>query len=707
MFIKNALLFSLIVLPVVLLFSCKAKPVETSPVETKITGRVSEKTSNNPIVGSIVSTQPSTSSVTTDVNGNYTIINVVTGQYVVTASKEGYKQSSTSISIKEGQTSSADMQLEQLTPALTVSAAQLNFGTTQTIINFTITNSTSFGSLQWSIENDANWISLSNTFGTITSGVQQITVIINRTGLDYGNYNSILAINSNGGNKDLIVTMTVQNPNAPQLTVNPLILDFGETINNLKFAITNTGTGKLTWNVSSTQQWISITPQTDSTKLETDSVSVQINRSGLTPGNYAGQITIASNAGNQIVNVQLSIQSPPTLSVSTNQLDFGSTLTNLTFAVSNTGGGILNWSIVSNQTWLTVNPINGSGSFTINVYLNRSGISSGNYSGMLTVSSNGGNASVNVNMSVASATNPTAVILNALTNITTSSVELDWAQNSDSDFKQYEIHKSTTAGFTPSTSTLVQTITTKNTINVTVSGLTAGTTYYFKIRVVNTNNLFSDSNERNATTNSANIGPYVTDANTIGLWHFDEISGNTVADVSANGNNGVSTGTTIVSGKYGKGRQFTASTGDKISLGSNSSLIPSVMTITVEFWLYFINEPSPGGSVVEFDAGSNYWFDYIGNKNLSWNIKGLGKGPDDWQDNGIPLNTWTHIAGTYDGDTLKLFYNGILKGKRYAKNTSWDNSLGKELLIRGNFDYVIDEFRISKVVRKPEDFHLK
>jgi len=177
-----------------LIASCKKAPIETPPVETILTGRVADKSTNNPISGSIVFTEPASSSVTTDANGNYTISDIVTGQYVVSATKNGYKESSTSVSVKEGQTTSADFQLEQLTPALALSASTLDFGIAQASLSFTISNSTQYGTLQWSLVKNADWLSVNPTFGTVSTGTNTVTLTANRVGLAYGNYSTTLAV---------------------------------------------------------------------------------------------------------------------------------------------------------------------------------------------------------------------------------------------------------------------------------------------------------------------------------------------------------------------------------------------------------------------------------------------------------------------------------------------------------------------------------
>ena len=82
----------------------------------------------------------------------------------------------------------------------------------------------------------------------------------------------------------------------------------------------------------------------------------------------------------------------------------------------------------------------------------------------------------------------------------TTSITISWTKNTDPNFNRYEIHMSTSSGFMPSNTTLVKTITNQNTVSWEVTGLTEDAEYYFKLRVYDTDNQYSDSNEINAKT---------------------------------------------------------------------------------------------------------------------------------------------------------------------------------------------------------------
>jgi len=94
----------------------------------------------------------------------------------------------------------------------------------------------------------------------------------------------------------------------------------------------------------------------------------------------------------------------PELSVSTTSLDFGSTDTEKTFNITNSGEGTLEWTLTSDQNWLSVSPTSGSTtteSETINVTVDRSNLSDGSYSGTITIQPNVGSAkSISVQMVV-------------------------------------------------------------------------------------------------------------------------------------------------------------------------------------------------------------------------------------------------------------------------------------------------------------------
>ncbi|MGD2092544.1 MAG: hypothetical protein PVH61_40635 [Candidatus Aminicenantes bacterium] len=80
------------------------------------------------------------------------------------------------------------------------------------------------------------------------------------------------------------------------------------------------------------------------------------------------------------------VAAPPTIALSKSSLDFGTSSTSRTFAISNSGGGTLNWSVTDNRGWISVSPTSGQDSGTVTVTVSRAGKSAGTYTGTITVS---------------------------------------------------------------------------------------------------------------------------------------------------------------------------------------------------------------------------------------------------------------------------------------------------------------------------------
>ena len=95
-----------------------------------------------------------------------------------------------------------------------------------------------------------------------------------------------------------------------------------------------------------------------------------------------------------VYNANTGAPASPTIGVSPSSLSFSATAgganpANQSLNISNTGGGTLNWTATSNQTWLSVSPTSGTAPSTATVSVNVTGLAAGTYNGAITISATG------------------------------------------------------------------------------------------------------------------------------------------------------------------------------------------------------------------------------------------------------------------------------------------------------------------------------
>ncbi len=347
----------------------------------------------------------------TDFDGECSISDIEKGYYDITVSKTAYVSEMSNVEVKAGQTNTVYFELKKEKPKLKITPEELDFGTDKKQMFFTLTNENTKAKMDWKIitPNKAKWLSISKLEGSLLEGDEEIKVSVDRNKMSEAKvYTTYLKIESSNGGGSARIKVKVEKKEEIKLSIEPSSLDFAKDYNVLDVKLRNLSQNKtIDYKATSSKSWITIDNNEGSINVNDYSrIRVRVDRSGLSKGTYSDEIKIVANGKYYTIPVSMTVsQQVSTLSISKNYLDFGTQYKTYDLKLRNTSSSeAIYYKATSNNSWIELSnnygTIYANGSKNLNIKVDRTGLSSGQYNGKIYITANQKNYVVNVKMTV-------------------------------------------------------------------------------------------------------------------------------------------------------------------------------------------------------------------------------------------------------------------------------------------------------------------
>lgn len=149
--------------------------------------------------------------------------------------------------------------------------------------------------------------------------------------------------------------------------------------------------------------------------------------------------------------------------------------------------------------------------------------------------------------------------------------------------------------------------------------------------------------------------------------------------------------------------QFDETIPNYVEVGNTmNTVLTGTNQITVEAWGYLTSYAFLPTLVGNYGTGMQFLLRVDANRPAFWVDNGTGFNRAHGATT-VPLNTWTHLAGVWDGSQLRVYINGVLDGTTTLSTGAFNATtnpvrIGASLLTE-SWDGSLDEIRIWNVAR--------